>query len=206
MSYRLWSIFACILLAWSVSALEVVRNGKACAIVVTPDSPASPVAMAAQELAAHIEKASGAKLEIVPESRAAGRKEAKIYLGACAANRDLSITELPRNSFVCDIRPDSLHLAGRDQADGGLSESREFGTLLGVYHFLDRVLGVRWLWPGELGCYVPHAQTITIPEEKFTFTPPLQSSRYSLNFRGVYGWHSPEAHRKFKADENESQN
>ena len=198
---RVAGFLACLLLAWSVSALEVVRNGKACAIVVTPDSPASPVAMAAQELAAHIEKASGAKLEIVPESRAAGRKEAKIYLGACAANRDLSVAELPRNSFRCDVRRDALRLVGRDQEGGGLSESKEFGTLLGVYHLLDRVLGVRWLWPGELGCYIPKAQTVTIPEGTTTFTPPLQSSRYSLNFRGPYGWRSPAAHRKFKTDE-----
>ena len=187
--------------AWNASSLDVVRDGRACAIVVTPDSPLLPIATAAQELVAHIEKASGVKLEIVAESRTEGRQEAKIYLGPCAANRDISVVDLGRNSFVCDVRSDSLHLIGRDQKDGGLSESREFGTLLGGYYLLDRYLGVRWLWPGELGCYVPMSQTITIPEGKITFTPPLQSSRYSLNFRGVYGWHSPEAHRNFKADE-----
>ena len=202
MSYRrVISVVSCCIFAWSAFAVELVRDGRACAIVVTPEKPVTPVAMAARELVAHIEKASGVKLEIVPESRAAERREARVYLGACAANRDLSAAKMGRNSFVCDVGRDALRLVGRDQPGGGVSESREFGTLLGVSYLLDRYLGVRWLWPGELGCFVPRRRSIAIPEGRIEFTPPLQSSRYSLNFRGPYGWRSREAHRKFKAAE-----
>ena len=201
MRYRSLGVLTVWTLALTVTALDVVRDGKACAIVVTPDSPSSPVAMAARELVAHIEKASKTRLEIVPESRAAGRKEARIYLGKCAANRDLSLVDRKHNSFICDVRPDSLRLVGRDQEGGGVSESKEFGTLLGVYYLLDRDLGVRWLWPGELGCFVPRKRSVAIADGRIEFTPPLQSSRYSLNFRGPYGWRSPQAHRKFKSDE-----
>ena len=38
------------------------------------------------------------------------------------------------------------------------------GTLLGVYEVLEDYLGVRWLWPGDLGTYVPRRNTIVIPD------------------------------------------
>lgn len=36
------------------------------------------------------------------------------------------------------------------------------GTLFGTYEFLEEFMGVRWLWPGELGTYVPKTNNIEI--------------------------------------------
>lgn len=42
-----------------------------------------------------------------------------------------------------------------------------------VSDYLDRYMGVRWLWPGEAGTYVPRADSIVIPEINVTKQPDL---------------------------------
>jgi hypothetical protein len=39
---------------------------------------------------------------------------------------------------------------------------QEYGTINAVYTFLQDQLGVRWLWPGELGEDVPKSERIAI--------------------------------------------
>ncbi len=36
------------------------------------------------------------------------------------------------------------------------------GTLFGVYELLERYVGVRWLWPGQLGTYIPRSDSVNI--------------------------------------------
>ena len=59
------------------------------------------------------------------------------------------------------------------------------GTLLGVYEVLEDYLGVRWLWPGDLGTYVPRRNTIVIPELDTTVKPRLL-------YRNLGGWDLPQ--------------
>ena len=202
MVQRVAGILACMVLAWSASALEVVREGKACAIVVTPDAPAQSVALAARELVAHIEKASKVKLEIVPESRAAERKEDKIYLGATQAAKGLDLSKLTRNGFyIKSIGDHALVIAGRDVKSHWKNDSAEAGTRMGVSHWLDTRLGVRWLWPGELGTVVPKRREIVLPKLDLEFRQPLFSSRYSRAFPQMTGWKSRQAHDEFQEAE-----
>ena len=44
------------------------------------------------------------------------------------------------------------------------TENVHTGTLLGVYEVLEDFLGVRWLWPGDLGTYVPRRSTFVVPK------------------------------------------
>jgi hypothetical protein len=60
---------------------------------------------------------------------------------------------LRSDSYVIETLPDgSLALAGNGRD----------GTSFAVYRFLDRWLGIRWLWPGENGEVVPKASSLLI--------------------------------------------
>ena len=51
------------------------------------------------------------------------------------------------------------------------------GTRYAVTTFLEDKLGVRYLWPGELGKVVPRRETIVVPDFQHRFTPPLAQRR-----------------------------
>jgi Domain of unknown function (DUF4838) len=51
------------------------------------------------------------------------------------------------------------------------------GTRYAVTTFLEDRLGVRYLWPGELGKVVPHRDTIVVADFEYRFTPPLAQRR-----------------------------
>lgn len=53
----------------------------------------------------------------------------------------------------------------------------ELALLYGVCDFLDRQLGVRWLWPGELGTYVPKRDTVILPDIDLIDRPQLEHRR-----------------------------
>src|SRR5207247_2729133 len=61
------------------------------------------------------------------------------------------------------------------------------GPLFGVYEVLDRYLGVRWLWPGELGTFVPRKSTIESAILDETVAPRLLS-------RDPGGWDLEQMH------------
>ena len=46
------------------------------------------------------------------------------------------------------------------------------GTLFGVYEVLERYVRVRWLWPGELGTYVPRTSNLVINEALDEYQAP----------------------------------
>ena len=56
---------------------------------------------------------------------------------------------------------------------------------LGVYEILESDLGVRWLWPGELGTYVPRRSTIVLAARDKTVKPRLV-------YRNLGGWDLPQ--------------
>ena len=60
------------------------------------------------------------------------------------------------------------------------------GTLLGVYELLEDYLGVRWLWPGDLGTYVPRRQH----DRRFPTTDKTVKPR--LLYRNLGGWDLPQ--------------
>src|SRR4029079_2784949 len=51
------------------------------------------------------------------------------------------------------------------------------GTRYAVTTFLEDKLGVRYLWPGELGKVVPRRETIVVEDCQHRFTPPLAQRR-----------------------------
>jgi|UniRef100_UPI0037832A96 hypothetical protein len=152
--------------------ITLVREGKAQAVIIVPEGlskhvqksaaqltgGAMSVPLAAVELADYLRKVSGARPVIATETQKGVEAASRIYIGHCKANADLAVQP---EEFVVRTKGKDLHICGGDAGPGGMICQ---GTLYGVYDFIERELGVRWLFPGEHGEVVPRRSTITIPD------------------------------------------
>ena len=161
----------------SAADLTIVRDGRPAAVVVIADQPTAVVNYAAQELVYHVEKATGVKLVIVSEaalgSRGEGTPPTRIYLGAtrAAQTAGIAVSSLAREAFALRATADAILIVGHDSAGDPLERDTSAGTLFGVYEWLERELGVRWLWPGELGTFVPRTRTVVAHAAEATIAP-----------------------------------
>jgi uncharacterized protein DUF4838/glycosyl hydrolase family 2 len=200
-------VYVCLLLTIStcVSALDIVKNRKETAVIVTPNHPYKCVQRAAWELRHHVKKATGATLQTVEESAIPVSAKNFIYLGACKASvkAGLSTDKLKRNGFKIKSYGNKLFMIGRDmKGDWKNRDWVESGTLSAVYDFLRKKMGVSWLWPGGLGEAVPKKSNIHIKNYNRTFNPPLLSSHFYPSYRRQeIGWSGKKAHEKFVNDE-----
>ncbi len=137
---------------------------------------------AAHELAFHLEKISGKKVEtvvsnILPETQP---NRHSIILGHHPLNHYLQPGKLDVEESIVDVRGDAIHIVGGKKPpikDGaGVWHVRDRGTLYGVYNFLD-ALGVRWYAPGDENTYIPSKKTIDLKIGQ-QFYKPIYRYRY----------------------------
>jgi len=156
--------------------VKVVSEGAAQAVVVTAEKPTETAAYAVQELVKHVKLATDVILDIVPESKAPTDVNTLIYVGQtqAALRQGINAERLPRETFVIRSVGNDLFILGRESDANPLDPANpDVGTLFGVYEFLEEFVGVRWLWPGELGTYVPHTNTIDVPAIRQMEAPAL---------------------------------
>lgn len=215
-------ILAVVLLTLTARASEptpgevvLVEKGKARAVVVTADSPSRMAAYAAEELVAHVKKASGATLLVAKESAVPTGFAHRVYVGDTQAARRLGIKpdKLAFDVSVLRTAGADLYIVGReipaefwkggpdDGTDPLAVEARTpvtmqphptgSGTLFGVYELLVRNLGVRWVWPGELGTYVPRAATLRVPSIDLRTQPKLAMREFYWDRAAKFGKPEP---------------
>lgn len=158
-------------LAASSAAIPVVAPagpnaiGAAPAVVVVPEQAQPTASYAAAELVWHVERATGVSLSILTEAAVPVGLTNRIYLGNTKAARaaGLNVSQLPAEAFLLRSRDGSLFIAAQDGPGDPLNLGQTLsGTMWGVYEVLERGLGVRWLWPGELGTVVPKAASLAL--------------------------------------------
>lgn len=171
--------------------LVLVENGQArVPIVVFADAP--PLTrLAADDLAAYIEKISGARPPVI-EGLPNPLPEHAIWVGY----QPVLNTLFPKLDFDFQHAEEiliandgqNLVIAGRDRwdpknltvakeaFDSGRKDVEgfqyEYGTANAVSTFLQNYLGVRWLWPGEEE--VPEQPTITLTPFELRYHPTLR--------------------------------
>lgn len=155
--------------------VTLVAGGRPAVTLVIPDSPKDSVHYAAVELGWHIEKATGFQPAMATESEvtSASLGKAHIFLGDTRFARKAGIDSGALEPESCAIRTVGRHLciAGHDTSGSPLDEDTSAGTLFGAYELLDRYFAVRWLWPGELGTFVPRAESVVVPLQDHVVTP-----------------------------------
>ena len=184
------------------SQLSLVRDAKVRAVVVTGAKPSPVAAYAVEELVSHVKKATGQQLPVALETDIPAGYDARVFVGVSDAARKQGIDadKLAIEEYVLRTVGSDLFIVGKELLPEQYQGSRprysepwnplamecvHSGTLLGVYEVLEDCLGVRWLWPGDLGTYVPRCNTIAIPETNKIGKPRLL-------YRNLGSWDLPQ--------------
>ena len=179
---RIVWVVAALLHSWSAEAgaprpIMLIETGRAKAMVVTADEPSPVAAYAADELVRNIEKATGVSLPVARESTVPDDdNRIHVYVGATQAAREAGFEPdaFPGETYRIKAAAGNVYILGNedgkrlfpDKTDkdyySAVVRGTRRGTLYGVIDFLERSVGVRWLWPGELGTYVPRRERIAV--------------------------------------------
>lgn len=184
-------IFALPCLMFSAAGLhgaELVKNGKAAAVIIL-DQEASPAAqLAAFELQYHIEKISGAKLPIVDDPGKA--QGTRIFVGESRETGKLGFkgSDFKNQEYLLKAKGDTIILMGKDKAGRSKVDYQkadtfpdifdEVGTCYAVYDFLEK-LGVRWYLPSAAGTTFSSSPSLTVEDFEIRRRPFMKYREFS---------------------------
>lgn len=173
------------------SQTTLVQDGVAESVIVTRPNPPGYVQKAALDLQHHLQRMSGALIPIATvggEASYPGKRFIYVGLSAATNAAGVSASSLPLEHYVIRTVGNHLYIVGRDggQDDWADLSDCQPGTLLATSHLLGEVLGVRWLWPGELGTFVPQRSTVTVPALNISTGPAMTQRKYRTPRIGLY--------------------
>ena len=161
----------------AAAPLQVVKNGKSdyCIIFNPKSVNTEAVWRAACDLQQYIFKATGVKLPMVKEN---ARKNRPAFLIGFEK-------VMTPEGFIVKTKGKDIIISGNDTAGNVLNDhwatGARLGTWFGVSDFLEKQLGVRWFFPGELGEYVPKRKEWSVPELDYADAPRFVHR--SLNYQ-----------------------
>lgn len=133
--------------------------------IVLPEQSVPVAVFAAKELQDILSQAVGRKLPIV---KVPSPNTVSIIVGDNQFSRKLGINleGLERDAFQIKTGDRRIAIAGQDDPhavpEAFLSDQFARGTLFGVYDFLERVAGVRFYFPGDIGTIIPELREIKV--------------------------------------------
>lgn len=185
------------LMAVPALAMNLTEDGAAkCAIIVANDALRLQ-RYAAEELQFFLQEMSGADIEIVTQTESVAPEDGgpghRIFIGpsevALAAGVD-SGELAPESIRILTVGEDLIvtggDLIGPGDRDDPLGYNNQRGTLFAVYDLLQDQLGVRFLWPGELGTEIPSQPTITIPDLDIYEVPQIRQRHLRTAFKSSF--------------------
>lgn len=148
----------------------IVHEGRTRASIILPRDAPMEVARAAKELQTYFRRTSGAELPIRIEGEGGGgqdRVEIRLAVNPLGIVRggDPSTQIVHEDGYA-------IQSSGRMVTILGGSPR---GTLYGVYDFIERVLGVRWFMPTELGEDILKMKSVAVPELAVIWNPAFSS-------------------------------
>jgi len=177
------------------SGMVWVAEGISTAPIIVPvEDSTKEVHQAANDLAGYVERMTGRRPEII-EGTPDPLPERAVWVGY----QPVLNTLFPELDFDFQYPEEILIaanerymvIAGRDRESFIIPKPLvyratpvgEFGTANAVSTFIHDHLGVRWLWPGELGTDIPRRARIAFEPFTFRFHPPIRSRRFRLEAR-----------------------
>lgn len=198
LAMKLLPTLLAVLLATTAAAqsLRLVADGEAQAIIVLSGKPSPAAAQGAKILSDHLFQISGVRLKTVREGQAIPEGKGLILVGTSQFTKKLGVNsgDLGPGEILIKTYPNTLVLLG---ADDPLSTDTT-GTRYAVTTFLEDELGVRFLWPGELGKVVPQRKTIDIEPIDHRFSPLLRQRR--IRMAGGFGARMTQGGKRLAVD------
>jgi hypothetical protein len=191
------------------AAFTAACDGRVMSDIVIPANAKGAERYAAEELKYHLDKAFGAKWEIVTENEFnPSNYPYHFFIGATKATAAAGLPgkELIRDERILKTHWRSLYLLGNDtdvryDLIGGHG-TMNLGTIFAVYDFLENEMGVKWIWPGETGEVIPKRRTLAVGAIDRGGVEPLEDRFwYGAHFHGkeVMGFTGMDAAKKFFA-------
>lgn len=162
----------------------LVKNGKAKAVIIMPEEASELQREAIVDFVDKVRQASGATIDTLTEAE--GLKKhgvAKIVFGPSQLTKKLGVddADLKDEEFRIIPQGEYLIILARDiipeVVPGNIWRSKKAEnsrvTQWALGYLLDRYVQVRWIWPGELGTYVPELESISLPDTVVSFQQPL---------------------------------
>jgi len=152
--------------------IVIVDQNQAKALILVYDNATAQVKAASAELAKYIRISTGAdvKLQKFSEMKDDQGKVRIIIKTANVVQNENAKLFAPSDEFSI-VFPDKKTIV--------IGGATDWGTEFGVYEFLERYVGVRWLMPGPAGAFVPVREKLSVPihniREKTTFGSRLLS-------------------------------
>lgn len=157
--------------ALAAEPVQVTDHGIARAVIVVPDSPDEQIVDAVADLVRCIKRASGATLQVVTVSDLATNPEVARALTQIRVGIDQAILphDLDEDGYVIRVGDSRIVIVGPSH----------WGTRHGVNEFLERYVGVQWLWPGPDGEDVPTQSSIKAGQAQITEAPQIMTRVFS---------------------------
>jgi len=155
-------------------ALYLTVEGKSDAVMVLAAEPSNAARSAARILSDHVLQISGASLASLSEADFEGDDpRTRLLVGDSDMAEELGVTSegLGPGGIVIKTLPqaNAIVILGADD----LAPVDDQGTRYAVTTFLEEGLGVRFLWPGELGKVVPEKDSIEVAALDIRMTPRI---------------------------------
>ena len=172
-------------------------------VLVAPKAQAtrSVAWFAAGEMTNFLSRAFGRAIPLVT-SPTPGKTAVVVGANAWSEAAEIDVGNLPRDGFVVRAVPGRVFVAGRDMAGpfdpAGDFKGGEKATLFGVYDFLERYVGCRFYFPGEIGEVVPRVASVSVPEGERAEAPEFleRKVRYQLG-----EWFEPVSKAQYEMNE-----
>lgn len=142
-------------------------------IFLSPQAEPTEV-FAAEELQDALKKISGADFQVLSTVQVPERQA--IILG------DLKNPEVQTHAVALKLGPGKVEQVAAYTLGGRLylAGNQPRAALYAVYCFLQNELGVRWLWPGPDGEFMPAKKSWSLPELKFNHEPAFAYRGFHL--------------------------
>lgn len=169
-------------LLFAVSALAgdrvLIENGSSSYEIVTAADANSATMLAARELRTWIKQSTGVDLPLV---NAAAAERHHIFI-----KQDMT---LKAEGYRLKTVGADIHIAGFDVHRGSLEPKRVSGTQTGslsaVCDFLERFMGIQFLWHDKLGTIVPKHERVLVPELDIATAPAWTYRRLAYSPEGM---------------------
>ncbi|MFA6930082.1 MAG: DUF4838 domain-containing protein [Lentisphaeria bacterium] len=171
MKKRILAIGIMAISAAFASELVIIDNGKSDYVIAIPLAASIQERFVGNELASHLEKISGVKLEIAKENILPTGKKI-ISIGNTSFSQKAGIDQ-------STLQDEEIIIRTTSEENLILSGGRLRGTMYAVYDFLEKQLGCHWF--DEYTFEIPKKERIAIPELNLQYHPYFMFRRISAS-------------------------
>lgn len=156
--------------------IAIVLNGQAKATVLVSVYADAQTRSAANTLISYVQKSTGVKLPLSTNEAGYSDDIVRIYIGYSGHPDEKEQMQI--SNKLAELDGDGFLIRPLDNTVAIVGPT-PWGTEYGVYEFLERYLGVRWLMPGPDGEDVPQLRDIWVSHQKVQQEPAAFSRAFS---------------------------